>query len=46
MKTDDKEIRPPICEECDLEMHEFACQVGDEWISGWCCDGCGWSFDN
>jgi len=40
------EPKRPICEECGLEMHEFACQAGDEWISGWSCDGCGWSFDN
>lgn len=32
----------PVCEECDLVMHEFA-HLG---IEGWCCDGCGWSWDN
>jgi predicted Fe-S protein YdhL (DUF1289 family) len=36
----------PMCEECDLTMHAFACETKDGWVSGWSCDGCGWSWDN
>lgn len=36
---------PPICEECDLPMHPYAGQEGDEYVEGWGCDGCGWSED-
>lgn len=35
----------PMCEECDIEMHPFAAQVADRHISGYGCDGCGWSSD-
>lgn len=35
----------PTCEQCGVEMHPFAGQEGDENVSGWGCDLCGWSFD-
>lgn len=37
--------KPPMCEECDEEMHEFAGAEGTDWVEGFACDQCGWSFD-
>ncbi len=39
---DEKKEEIPICEECDRSMNPFAFEN----ISGWACDGCGWSFDD
>jgi hypothetical protein len=35
----------PICEECDVSMHEFACIASTPPVSGWACPECAWSFD-
>lgn len=37
--------KPPMCEECDEEMHPFSAQEQDEHVEGFSCDQCGWSFD-
>lgn len=40
------DFEPPICEECDLEMHRFGADTRDGYVEGWACQGCGWSFDD
>lgn len=35
----------PMCEECDIEMNPFSGEEGAEYVEGYGCDGCGWSFD-
>lgn len=37
--------KPPMCEECDEEMHPFAGHEGVDYVEGFACDQCGWSFD-
>jgi hypothetical protein len=35
-------MKPIMCEECDIEMHEWSF----EGESGYACQECGWSIDN
>lgn len=34
-----------MCEECNAEMYMFSGEEGDYRVTGYSCDGCGWSFD-
>ena len=37
--------KPPICEECDEEMHRYE-EALDTGKGGYSCDLCGWSMDD
>lgn len=39
------DVKVPICEECDEEMHRYGPAL-DTGKMGWSCDQCGWSQDD